>query len=125
MTRRTAAATLVAAGVLLAGCDQVTTAVDTANSTADRVGVCTDALGLAELNPLADPAKLKARAQDKAQRLRSLATDVQDDDVKNALLGLADSYVQVQKERIEDAGVVAGWAKRNVAKLDALRKACS
>jgi hypothetical protein len=125
MTRWGAVAALAAAGALLAGCDQVNTAVDTANSTADRVSTCTEALGLADLNPLVDPAKLKERAQDKEQRLRSLAANVQDDDVKNALLGMADSYVQVQKEHIEDAGVVAAWAKRNVAKLDALRKACS
>lgn len=118
-------AALAATGALLAGCDQVNTAVDTANSTADRVSTCTEALGLADLNPLVDPAKLKERAQDKEQRLRALASNVQDNDVKNALLGMADSYVQVQKEHIEDAGVVAAWAKRNVAKLDALRKACS
>ncbi|HEY2057971.1 MULTISPECIES: hypothetical protein [Amycolatopsis] len=125
MTRWGAVAALAAAGALLAGCDQVNTAVDTANSTADKVSTCTQALGLADLNPLVDPAKLKERAQDKEQRLRSLASNVQDNDVKNALLGMADSYVQVQKEHIEDAGVVAAWAKRNVAKLDALRKACS
>ncbi|WP_328605043.1 hypothetical protein OG943_34160 [Amycolatopsis sp. NBC_00345] len=125
MTRWGAVAALAAAGALLAGCDQVNTAVDTANSTADRVSTCTEALGLADLNPLVDPDKLKERAQDKEQRLRSLAANVQDNDVKNALLGMADSYVQVQKEHIQDAGVVAAWAKRNVAKLDALRKACS
>ncbi|SFW58332.1 hypothetical protein SAMN04489730_1706 [Amycolatopsis australiensis] len=37
---------------------------------------------------------------------------------------MADSYVEVQKERIEDAGVVAQWMQRNVKKLDALRAAC-
>lgn len=118
-------AALAVAGVLLAGCDQVNSAVDTANSTAGKVGACTEALGLADLNPLVDPDKLKARAEGKEQRLRALAADVQEQDVKNALLGLADSYVEVQKEHIQDAGVVAAWAKRNVAKLDALRKACS
>ncbi|WP_326566850.1 hypothetical protein VSH64_34070 [Amycolatopsis rhabdoformis] len=125
MTRWGAVAALTAAGLLLAGCDQVNSAVDTASSTADKVGTCTQALGLADLNPLVDPDKLKARAQDKEQRLRALAADVQEQDVKNALLGMADSYVEVQKEHIQDAGVVAAWAKRNVTKLDALRKACS
>lgn len=117
-------AALAASAALLAGCDQVDSAVDTANSTADKVGTCTQALGLADLNPLVDPGKLKARAEDKEKRLRALAADVGDQDVKNALLGMADSYVEIQKEHIEDAGVVAAWAKRNVAKLDALRKAC-
>ncbi|WIX81217.1 hypothetical protein QRX50_10850 [Amycolatopsis carbonis] len=125
MTRWGAVVALAAAGALLAGCDQVDSAVDTADSTADKVSACTQALGLADLNPLVDPDKLKARAQDKEERLRALAADVQEQDVKNALLGMADSYVEVQKEHIQDAGVVAAWAKRNVAKLDALRKACS
>jgi hypothetical protein len=126
MTRRgTTAALLAAAGLLLAGCDQVSNAVDQGSKTADKVSACTEALGLADLNPLVDPAKFKARAEDKEKRLRELAGDVGDQDVKNALLGMADSYVQVQKERIEDAGVVAKWVQRNVKKIDALRAACS
>jgi hypothetical protein len=119
------AALLAAAGLLLAGCDQVSDAVDQTDRTADKVSACTEALGLADLNPLVDPEKLKARAVDKEKRLRELAGNVQDQDVKNALLGMADSYVEVQKERIEDAGVVAKWVQRNVKKLDALRTACS
>ncbi|WP_410666663.1 hypothetical protein [Amycolatopsis sp. cmx-4-68] len=125
MTRGgTTAALLAGAVLLLSGCDQVGNAVDQGGKTADKVGACAEALGLADLNPLVDPAKLKARAQDKEKRLRELAGDVQDQDVKNALLGMADSYVEVQKEHIEDAGVVAKWVQRNVKKLDALRAAC-
>ncbi|UOZ08498.1 hypothetical protein [Amycolatopsis sp. WQ 127309] len=119
------AALLAGAALLLSGCDQVSDAVDQGSKTADKVGACAEALGLADLNPLVDPQRLKERAADKAQRLRALAGNVGDQDVKNALLGMADSYVEVQKERIEDAGVVARWAKRNVGKLDALRTACS
>ncbi|MGW4060366.1 hypothetical protein ACWEGE_18930 [Amycolatopsis sp. NPDC004747] len=119
------AALLAAAGLLLSGCAEVGNAVDQGSRTVDKVGVCAEALGLADLNPLVDPAKFKARAEDKERRLRELAGNVQDQDVKNALLGMADSYVQVQKERIEDAGVVAQWVQRNVKKLDALRAACS
>jgi hypothetical protein len=118
------AALLAAAALLLSGCDEVGNAVDQGSKTADKVGACAEALGLADLNPLVDPAKLKARAEDKERRLRELAGNVQDEDVKNALLGMADSYVQVQKERIEDAGVVTKWVQRNVEKIDALRAAC-
>ena len=118
------AALLAAAALLLSGCDQVGNAVDQGSKTADKVGTCAEALGLADLNPLVDPAKFKARAEDKERRLRELAGNVQDQDVKNALLGMADSYVEVQKERIEDAGVVAKWVQRNVKKIDALRTAC-
>ncbi|NBH08644.1 hypothetical protein GTY80_36085 [Amycolatopsis sp. SID8362] len=115
---------LAGAALLLSGCDQVSDAVDQGSKTADKVSACTEALGLADLNPLVDPDKLKARAADKEKRLRELAANVQDQDVKNALLGMAGSYVEVQKERIEDAGVVAQWVQRNVKKLDALRAAC-
>jgi hypothetical protein len=118
------AGAVVVAGLLLTGCDEVGGAVDQGSRTADKVSACAEALGLADLNPLVDPEKLKARAEDKEKRLRELAGNVADEDVKNALLGMADSYVEVQKERIEDAGVVARWVARNVGKLDALRAAC-
>ncbi|WP_410615281.1 hypothetical protein [Amycolatopsis sp. lyj-109] len=126
MTRGGTMTALLAAGaLLLSGCAEVGNAVDQGSRTADKVAACTEALGLADLNPLVDPAKFKARAEDKEKRLRELAGDVQDQNVKNALLGMADSYVEVQKERIEDAGVVAKWVQRNIKKLDALRTACS
>ncbi|WP_027928364.1 hypothetical protein [Amycolatopsis benzoatilytica] len=125
MKRWGTAAVFVAAGVLLTGCQEVDSAVGKAGEAKDKASACVEALGLSDLNPLVDADKLKARAHDKEQRLRQLATDVKDENVKNALLGMADSYVQVQKERIEDAGVVARWTKRNLEKLDALRKACT
>lgn len=91
----------------------------------DKASVCAEALGIADLNPLVDPEKLKARAADKERRLRELAGNVSDGDVKNSLLTMADSYIEVQKEHFEDLGVVASWAKRNAVHLDALRKACT
>jgi hypothetical protein len=115
----------LASVLVVAGCAEVDSAVDEANAVADRASVCAEALGLADLNPLVDQERLKQRAEDKERRLRELAENVADEDVKASLLGLADSYLQVQKERIEDAGVVAGWVKRNTERLDALRKACT
>jgi hypothetical protein len=121
----------VAAGLLLGGCaevnqavDGVNSAVDTANGAVAKATACTEALGLADLNPLVDPEKVKARAADKEARLRALAGQVQEQDVKNALFTMADSYVQVQQERWDDLGVVGQWAQRNVQHLDQLRKAC-
>lgn len=117
---------VVAASLLvLAGCAEVDSAVDEAGAVADRASVCAEALGLADLNPLVDQERLKQRAEDKERRLRQLAEDVADEDVRASLLGLADSYLQVQQERLEDASVVAGWVKRNTERLDALRKACT
>ena len=116
---------VLAAVLVLAGCEEVSQAADDVNAAADRASVCAEALGLADLNPLVDQEKLRQRAEDKEQRLRELANDVADEDVKASLLGLADSYLQVQKERLEDAGVVARWVQRNTERLDALRKACT
>jgi hypothetical protein len=116
---------VLAAVLSLAACDQVGSAVDEASAVADKASVCAEALGLADLNPLVDSDRLAQRAADKERRLRELAENVADEDVKASLLGLADSYLQVQKERLEDAGVVARWVKRNTERLDALREACT
>src|SRR5262245_46745314 len=116
---------VLAAMLALSACDEVSSAVDDASAVADKASVCAEALGLADLNPLVDPDKLKQRAEDKERRLRELAENVADEDVKASLLGMADSYLQVQKERIEDAGVVARWVRNNTERLDALREACT
>jgi hypothetical protein len=116
---------LLAAALLTSGCSDVGAAVDQASEVTDKASVCAEALGLTDLNPLVDPEKLRARAEDKEQRLRELAQNVNDQDVQNSLLTLADSYVEVQQERFEDLSVVAGWAKRNAERIDALRQACT
>lgn len=116
---------VVAGAVLLAGCAEVDSAVDEATAFTDKASVCAEALGLADLNPLVDPERLRARAEDKEQRLRELAGNVADQDVKNSLITMADSYVQVQQERFEDLSVLGRWAQGNVERLDALRRACT
>lgn len=116
---------LLAVALLVSGCSDVGDAVDQASAVTDKATVCAEALGLADLNPLVDPERLRARAEDKERRLRELAEDVGDQDVKNSLLTLADSYVEVQQERYEDLSVIAGWAKRNAERIDALRTACT
>ena len=116
---------LLACVVALAGCAEVDSAVNEANAVTDKASVCAEALGLADLNPLVDPEKLAQLAEDKERRLRELAADVADQDVKSSLLTMADSYVEVQKERFDDLTVVAAWAQRNAEHVDALRQACS
>jgi hypothetical protein len=116
---------LVAVVFVVAGCAQVDSAVDRASSAKDQASVCAEALGLADLDPLVDPDRLKARAEDKERRLRELADEVSDRDLKASLLTMADSYLEVHKERFDDLTVVANWAKGNAAHLDQLRKACT
>lgn len=114
---------MAAAGLALAGCSEVTNAVDQTNKAANKVSACAEALSLADLNP--DPAKLQERAADKEKRLRELAASVGEQNVATALTGMADSYLQVQKENIQDAGKIADWTARNLQQLDALRKVCA
>ena len=116
---------LLAVALLVSGCSDVGAAVDQASAATDKAAVCAEALGLADLNPLVDPERLRARAEDKERRLRELAESVGDQDVKNSLLTMADSYVEVQRERYEDLSVIAGWAKSNAERVDALRQACT
>ncbi|WP_191256597.1 hypothetical protein [Amycolatopsis oliviviridis] len=123
MKRLGFAALLAAAGLSLAGCSEVTNAVDQTNRAATKVSACAEALSLVDLNP--DPATLKERAADKEKRLRELANNVGEKDVAGALTGMADSYLQAQKENIQDAGKVADWTKRNLDRIDALRKVCA
>lgn len=118
-------AVLATAVLLTSACDQVGAAVDEAGEVGDRASVCAEALGLADLNPLVDPERLRERARDKERRLRELAEQVGDRDVKASLLTMADSYIEVQKERFDDASVVARWVKRNTERVDALRTACT
>lgn len=115
----------LAAAVLLTGCAEVGATVDQASTIMDKASVCAEALGLADLNPLVDPERLRARAADKERRLRELAAHVSDGEVKESLLSMADSYVEVQKERFEDLNVIATWAAHNTTRIDNLRKACS
>ncbi len=123
MKRLGIAALVAAAGLALAGCSEVTNAVDQTNKAATKVSVCAEALSLVDLNP--DPATLKERAADKEKRLRELASNVGEQDVAGALTGMADSYLQAQKENIQDAGKIADWTKRNIDRVDALRKVCA
>ncbi|MGH2952177.1 MAG: hypothetical protein ACRDKX_09050 [Solirubrobacterales bacterium] len=118
-------AALLTIATTSAGCAEVDSAVDQANSATDKATVCAEALGLADLDPLVDPDRLRARAEDKERRLRELADSVADHDVKSSLLTMADSYVEVQQERFEDLSIVAAWARRNAEHVDALRKACT
>ncbi len=113
---------MAAAGLALASCSEVTNAVDQTNQAANKVSACAEALSLTDLNP--DPATIKERAADKEKRLRELATSVGEQNVATALTGMADSYLQVQKENIQDAGKIADWTKRNLDQVEALRKVC-
>lgn len=106
--------------VLMAGLS----ACDQAGSVTDKARVCTEALGLANIDPQVDPAELADEAAKKADRLRQLANQVSDGDLKQNLLTIADSYVALEKRRVQDLGNVADWIQRNAGNLAKLRSAC-
>ncbi|HKS45384.1 MAG TPA: hypothetical protein VJT49_09765 [Amycolatopsis sp.] len=103
--------------VLLTACEQV-------GSAADKASVCTEALGLANLNPNVDPEKLVSDAAQKADRLQQLANEVSDQDLKQNLFTLADFYVSMEKRKADELGNTADWIRRNANNIAALRAAC-
>ncbi len=111
--------------LLLAGCSEVNSAVDQANDAADKASVCTKALGLADLNPNVDPQKLQAGAEEKANKLRELGQQAVDQDVKQTLLSMADSYAELEQKQADQLGNINEWIQRNTQQLDQLRQACT
>ncbi|GHF75192.1 hypothetical protein FHX82_002241 [Amycolatopsis bartoniae] len=108
---------LAVLGLLLVACDQV-------SATTDKASVCAEALGLSNLNPNLDPEQLAAQAQQKADRLRELAGQVADQDLKQNLFTIADSYVALEQRKAQHLGDLNDWVQRNANNLSALRAAC-
>jgi hypothetical protein len=110
--------------LLLGGCAQVNSAVDQAGSAKDKASACTEALGLANLDPHLDPADLAKQAQQKADQLRQLASQVADQDLKQNLTAIANSYVALEQRKANQLSNLNDWIQRNAANLDSLRAAC-
>jgi hypothetical protein len=102
---------------LLTGCDQ-------ARALGDKASICADALGLATLVPAGDPEKTRREMLDKAEKLKSLAADAQEKDVKSALTTLSDEYIAASKRRAEDLRNFAGWAGDLFTHQANVRKVC-
>jgi hypothetical protein len=124
--KRVRALGLVGLGLstMLGGCAQVNSAVGQANSAKDKASACTEALGLANLDPHIDPADLAAQAQQKADRLRQLANQVADQNLKQNLFTIADSYVALEQRKADQLGNLNDWIQRNADNLATLRAAC-
>ncbi|GAA5163196.1 MULTISPECIES: hypothetical protein [Amycolatopsis] len=108
---------VAALGLVLAACAGV-------GETVDKAGVCAEALGLSNLNPNLDPEQLADQARQKATRLRELAGQVSDQDLKQNLFTLADSYVALEERKARGLGDLNDWVQRNADNLSALRAAC-
>ncbi|MEU3272662.1 hypothetical protein ABZ639_17625 [Saccharomonospora sp. NPDC006951] len=116
---------LAALGVLLlAGCSEVNSAVDQANRLGDKAGVCTEALGLADLNPNMDPEQVRAGAEEKAQRLRELGNEVAEQDLQQTLFRMSDAYLEFEQRKLDHLSGFNEWLQRNLENLKQLRDAC-
>ena len=111
-------------GLLLASCDQVDSTVEQASNAKDKASACAEALGLSNLNPNLDPDELAAQAQQKADRLRALANQVADQDLKHNLFTIADSYVTLERRKLDHLGNLNDWLQQNATNLANLRAAC-
>jgi hypothetical protein len=118
MSRRLAlVAVAFAALALISACDQ-------AKSLGDKASACAQALGLSTFVPSPDPEKTKQEAADKAARLRQLAADTQDGNVKGALGALANEYVEVSKKSVNEIERTANWAANLAKTQENVRKIC-
>ncbi|MCP2251753.1 hypothetical protein LY13_000484 [Prauserella aidingensis] len=111
--------------LLLAGCSEVAEVSESVGGAADKASVCGQALGIVDLNPNVDPQQVQDEAADKAQRLRDLAGQAAEQDLKQNLTALADGYVELEQQRADRIGDFNQWLKQNLNKLDQLRKACT
>jgi hypothetical protein len=102
---------------LLTCCDQT-------KALGDKASICTQALGLATLIPGGDPEKTRREALDKAEKLKTLAADAEERDVKGALTTLSNEYVEVSKRRAEDLRNFAGWAGDLFTNQEKVRRIC-
>jgi hypothetical protein len=118
MTRRLAVIAVIAPVLgLLSACDQ-------AKALGDKASICAEALGLATLVPDTDPEKTRRQAIEKAGKLKGLAADAEEGDVKSALGTLANEYVEVSKRQASDLRNFAGWAGDLVDNQESVRKIC-
>lgn len=141
---------LLCGGMALGGCgltgdagsqaeqakDAANQAVDDAKRVAGEAGAaaertvgkgkaCAEALGLtAALPDGGDLTEFREQAGERAQRLQDLATNVDGNDVRDALFRVSDFYVEVEQRRAESLGELNDWVQRNADRVDDLRTVC-
>ncbi|WP_086820118.1 hypothetical protein [Allokutzneria sp. NRRL B-24872] len=117
-TRRLAIAVLPLLMITLAGCSQIQEA-------GSKAKVCTDAIALAAFTPdPKDGEQAQKETKETGDKLHELAKNAKDGDVSGAITTLGNSYVDMAKQRVEDAANLPKWIETKVKQLDALRQAC-
>lgn len=125
MRKRSALAALgVMAIVSVTGCSEVNEAVDQVDNASTKAQVCSQALGVVDLNPNVDPEQVRAEAEEKANRLRELGNQVADQSVRDTLSQLADGYENLEQQAPDNLNAFNDWLRRNLQSLEQLRQAC-
>ncbi|WP_024875471.1 hypothetical protein [Saccharomonospora piscinae] len=115
---------VVLSGFVLAGCDEVNSAVEGVESAGDKAAVCTEALQIIDINPNVSPEDVAARAEEKANELRELGNQVADQTVQDTLFDMANGYLELEERKLDHMNNFSGWLERNLQHLDELRQAC-
>jgi hypothetical protein len=127
MTRlRAHVVSAAAAGLLLTGCSEVGSALDTASDATDKASACTEALGLVtSFDPSKlEPEQIQEQAGQQAQRLQELSQQVSDADLRQNLLDMANSYVELEQRQADALGDVTDWVAQQTEDLNQLREVC-
>ncbi|EHR53233.1 hypothetical protein SacmaDRAFT_5065 [Saccharomonospora marina XMU15] len=125
MWKRSAVAALgLVAIVSVTGCSEVNEAVNQVDNASSKAQVCTEALGLVNLNPNVDPEQVQAGAEEKANRLRELGNQVADQSVRETLSRMADGYQELGQQQLDNLQAFDDWLSRNLRNLEQLRQAC-
>ncbi|MFC5290609.1 bacteriophage spanin2 family protein [Actinokineospora guangxiensis] len=119
------ATTLTAAALLgaLTACSEIQEAANTAGNVADKAGVCVKALELAGFTPdTSNPDQAVEEAQQKADELNTLAQDVGDTTLSEALTGMADQLREIPANL--DPQNLADWTQQKLDAFNTLSQAC-
>ncbi len=121
---RAVCAAVVLSGLVLAGCDEVTSAVQEVEAAGDKAAVCTEALQIIDLNANVSPEQAAAEAGEKARQLQELGNQVADQTVQDTLFDLANGYLELEERKLDHLGDFSGWLEKNLNSLENLRQAC-
>ena len=94
-------AAVVLSGLVLVGCDEVTSAVEQVEATGDKAAVCAEALQIVDLSVNVDPETVASGAEEKARQLQELAQRVADQSVQETLFDIANGYLELERKKID------------------------
>lgn len=127
---------LALCGLLLSGCgiggdswangtDQGQNTSNSSQETQDNNSqACKEALGLDNLKPSTNLADLPGIAKRRAAQYVELRERVRDGEIRGVLSDLADSYLELQRRKIDRMSDFFDWLRRTTGNMQRLKEAC-